>query len=85
MSDEDLDYFIRILNRMDGVATIRIGLCEFTASEIGEIADQAKEYRGMALALKEAKLQIEYLHEKFGETGSGNAVLAKINRVLDNT
>lgn len=28
--------------------------------------------------LAEAALQIEHLHEKFGETGSGNAVLARI-------
>lgn len=29
-----------------------------------------------------ARLQIEYLHEKFQETGSGNAVLARINVAL---
>lgn len=28
--------------------------------------------------LDEAALQIEYLHEKFGATGSGEAVIAKI-------
>lgn len=33
---------------------------------------EAKELLG------EAALQIEYLHEKFGSTGSGEAVLAKI-------
>lgn len=33
-------------------------------------------------ALTEAKLQIEYLHEKFKATGSGNAVLAKIEAAL---
>lgn len=33
-------------------------------------------------ALTEAELQIEYLHEKFSETGSGNAVLAKIRAAL---
>ncbi len=32
--------------------------------------------------LKEAQLQIEYLHEKFGETGSGNQVLSKIQSVI---
>ena len=32
--------------------------------------------------LAEARLQIEYLHEKFGETGSGNAVLARITEAL---
>jgi hypothetical protein len=33
-------------------------------------------------ALKEARLQIEYLHEMFQETGTGNAVLARISAVL---
>lgn len=33
-------------------------------------------------ALSEAKFQIEYLHEKFAETGSGNNMLAKIDAAL---
>jgi len=33
-------------------------------------------------ALAEAALQLEYLHEKFTETGSGNAVLARIRDVM---
>ena len=33
-------------------------------------------------ALREAKLQIEYLHSKFKETGSRNAVIAKIDLAL---
>ena len=33
-------------------------------------------------ALKEAKLQIEYLQNKFQKTGSGNAVLSLIDSVL---
>jgi hypothetical protein len=33
-------------------------------------------------ALKEARLQIEYLHGKFQETSSGNNVLAKIDNAL---
>lgn len=33
-------------------------------------------------ALAESLLQIQYLHEKFGETGSGNAVLASGNALL---
>lgn len=36
----------------------------------------------MVEALKEAKLQIEYLHDKFNETGSGNSALAKIDAAL---
>jgi hypothetical protein len=34
-------------------------------------------------ALKIAKLQIEYLHDKFQPTGSGNAVLNHINIILN--
>ena len=32
--------------------------------------------------LEDASIQIEYLHEKFGVTGSGNAVLARIDSLL---
>ena len=32
--------------------------------------------------LREARSQIEYLHSKFRETGSGNQVLAHIDAVL---
>lgn len=32
--------------------------------------------------LQEAILQIEYLHGKFGETGSGNAVLSKCKTAI---
>ena len=34
--------------------------------------------------LQDAKLQIEYLHEKFQPTGSGNSVLNNIETVLKN-
>ena len=34
-------------------------------------------------ALKEAMLQIEYLHQKFKVTASGNAVLSRISRVME--
>lgn len=36
-------------------------------------------YRGY---LDGARLQIEYLHKKFGETGTGNNVLARIETKL---
>ena len=36
----------------------------------------------MREALGEAERQIEYLHDKFSETGSGNAVLARIRAAL---
>jgi hypothetical protein len=36
----------------------------------------------MLNALNEASIQIEYLHEKFGETGSGNAVLTRVRAAI---
>jgi hypothetical protein len=33
-------------------------------------------------ALEEARLQIQYLHEKFSHTGSGNAVLSRIEAAI---
>ena len=46
------------------------------------IEKQQAETAAMREALHEAKLQIEYLHDMFKATGSGNAVLAKIDTVL---
>ena len=40
------------------------------------------ETAAMREALHEAKMQIEYLHDMFKATGSGNAVLAKIDTAL---
>jgi len=37
----------------------------------------------MLEALKDAKLQIQYLHDKFKETGSGNKVLAVIEAAIN--
>ena len=42
----------------------------------------AADRAGLVGLLAEAKLQIEYLHDKFKETGSGNAVLGKIDSAL---
>jgi hypothetical protein len=36
-----------------------------------------------AVVLKEAELQIEYLHDKFERTGSGEAVLARIRALKE--
>lgn len=45
-----------------------------------QMANEIEMLRGV---LREAKLQIEYLHDKFQTTGSGNAVLAKISAALN--
>ena len=36
----------------------------------------------LAVAAEEAKQQIEYLHGKFQETGTGNAVIARLQSAL---
>lgn len=33
--------------------------------------------------LREARNQIEYLHIKFQETGTGNAMIVRINNLID--
>ena len=40
-------------------------------------------YPRLIYALREARQQIQYLQEKFQETGSGNAVLASIDARLN--
>lgn len=54
------------------------------AGDIEEYAEQArrKERERLIDVLHETRLQIEYLHGKFAETGSGNAVIAKIDLAL---
>lgn len=44
--------------------------------------DQSARIEELKEALKAAINQIEYLHEKFQETGSGNGVLAQAKYIL---
>jgi len=82
---------------IDAIKYIRTHLCvplkyaaQFHQNEVdkdGILKRQMKERLQDAApdllkALIEAKLQIEYLHGKFQETGSGSGVLARINAVL---
>lgn len=46
--------------------------------------DLMNENEELRALLAEARLQIEYLQDRFRQTGSGNGVLAKINAVLGN-
>lgn len=48
-----------------------------------EAADEIERLSHTRAALEEARAQIEYLHEKFQETGSGNGVLARIDAALN--
>jgi hypothetical protein len=45
-------------------------------------ADAYLEIKRLREVLGEARLQLEYMQEKFHPTGSGNAVLARINAAL---
>lgn len=57
--------------------------CGPSAVYLGTIFGIAKGRQESAALIQEAKLQIEYLHEKFGETGSGNAVLMRLKAWLE--
>lgn len=46
------------------------------------IVKAVNSYAKLVNALKESRAQIEYLHDKFQETGSGNAILARIDAAL---
>jgi hypothetical protein len=47
--------------------------------------DMLDQIDGLRSLLKEAGLQIEYLHGKFQPTGSGETVLARIRAELEST
>lgn len=52
------------------------------AANAAFIVKAVNNHEALVERLKEACLQIEYMHSKFDETGSGNAVLARINATL---
>jgi len=52
------------------------------AQKVAEALNRAPAYAKMRAALEEARLQIEYLHSKFQETGTGNQTLARIEEAL---
>jgi hypothetical protein len=54
-------------------------VCETICGKDGFLVEAAPF---MLDALKDAKLQIEYLHEKFKETGTGNRILSRIENVI---
>lgn len=64
--------------KMRSIATNMIA----RAIQSGIEADRQGRDDGLREALHEARLQIEYLHEKFVVTGSGNGVLARIDAAL---
>ncbi len=63
-----------ILDRLDNINT--------RAEATQWAADAYLEIKRLRAVLGDARLQIEYLQEKFQPTGTGNAVLARINAAL---
>lgn len=53
-----------------------------TAADAQAIAFAQDRIEELETTLGEARLQLEYLSEKFGQTGSGNTVLARISMAL---
>lgn len=59
-----------------------VGRITFSRACLPHIEMDRQFRERMIALLKEARLEITYLHEKFQETGSGNAVLARIDALL---
>lgn len=73
MSDKKLSPMVSAFSGMLGIAEKMDKIIE----------DQKAEIAKLLTILKEAELQIEYLHDKFQATSSGVAVLTRIRIVLD--
>jgi hypothetical protein len=66
------------LYNVKGYSTYNDLVSGYNAGALHEV----ERAQGVIYLLDEARLQIEYLHKKFGETGSGNNVLARIETEL---
>jgi hypothetical protein len=61
-----------------------LAMCQAQLEHMGGyLGVEIKENEKLRSLLLEAALQIEYLHEKFAVTGTGNAVLTRIKSALD--
>jgi hypothetical protein len=49
---------------------------------LGRIAKLERENAELVEALREALLQLEYLHQKFTPTSTGEAVISRLNGLL---
>lgn len=58
-----------------------VAFCD-TAERATAISTRVNAHDALVEALKEAELQIQYLHEKFQATGTGATVLHKIRAAL---
>lgn len=68
----------------NGAVKLRVYEDEIDENEddLKELCEKANMHDDLVDVLRECKTQIEYLHSKFKETGSGNAVLAKIEKLI---
>ena len=55
-------------------------MCDYLAPVNANLIEQNKKLWDV---LDEARLQIEYMQNKFAKTGTGESVLATINRILN--
>lgn len=68
---------------MDAETEARIASLDTKIKTTVAVSNQVREdNHRLRMALVEAKLAIEYLHEKFGPTGSTNTALMRIEGVL---
>lgn len=75
--------FIQRLAKQKGDLLEHVAALQDGAATMREaINQQARNLIELEDALSECVLQIEYLHGKFGETGSGNAVLARAKALI---
>ncbi|MFK4647174.1 hypothetical protein ABIF96_005748 [Bradyrhizobium ottawaense] len=65
-----------------GIADCSMGYGMEDDANAAFIVKAVNNHEALVDRLKEARLQIEYMHSKFDETGTGNAVLARINATL---
>jgi hypothetical protein len=79
-----MNYAQAVSDALDQLDRTPFGDMEKALDKIADLALKASLERGcMVQVLQESRLQIEYLHSIFRETGSGNTVLAKIQDVLN--
>jgi hypothetical protein len=70
----DEEYYGKALSLDDAMLAIKSKINEVNGSEA--VIDRLKD------VLRKAHQQIAYMHDKFQDTGTGNTVLAQIERVL---
>ncbi len=78
-TDEEKKSWKKLINQLHNSSTEKIIEKDVDNNKYLELI---KDYEAALILIEEAKLQIEYLSEKFGFTGSGNLVLSRLNSFL---